>query len=251
MGTIDDVKKMQQEGKSQDEINSFLRQRGISEQEAARYITQANIQDAVVSDNVLSPGAGFSPGGFSSSTAGNFSSVQQDYQLAGQGGYELAGQDEMQPSMLPPQEVQEVGEPQYDAGQYAGYQQQDYAQQYQPYQEALSSDVITEIAEQVVSEKLSLLTDKLEKAIDFRTMAEARISNLNERLLRMEQILDKMQIALLHKVGEYVQDVVSLKTELIETQKSFKAISHGHHASHSGHSHGGEHYTNEGKKHRP
>ncbi len=220
MGAFDDVKMMQQEGKSAEEIKAFLGQRGISGEEAARYISQANIRDAVVADNVPSPSA----------NAG-FSTAQGDYLPSGvQQGY-----DEMQPSMLAPQqETQEVGE-QY-AGEYPSYQQQQdyYGQaQYQPYQEALSSDVITEIAEQVVGEKLSLLGDRLEKAIDFKTIAEAKISNLGERLVRMEQILDKLQIALLHRVGEYVQDVADMKKEIVETQKSFKAISQGHHSSHS------------------
>lgn len=218
MGAFDDVKMMQQEGKSAEEIKAFLGQRGISGEEAARYIAQANIRDAVVADNVPSPSAN---AGFSTA----------------QGGYQAAGgqDDEMQPSMLAPQqETQEVGE-QY-VGEYPAYQQQQdyYGQaQYQPYQEALSSDVITEIAEQVVGEKLSLLGDRLEKAIDFKTIAEAKISNLGERLVRMEQILDKLQIALLHRVGEYVQDVADMKKEIVETQKSFKAISQGHHSSHS------------------
>ena len=180
--------------------------------------------------------------------SGGFAPYSNDYQRptvqirtrGAQGGYQTAGggqDDEMQPSMLAPQqETQEVGE-QY-AGEYPSYQQQqDYygqgGQQYQPYQEALSSDVITEIAEQVVSEKLSFLGDKLEKAIDFKTTAETKISNLGERLVRIEQILDKLQIALLHRVGEYVQDVADMKKEIVETQKSFKAISQGHHSSHS------------------
>lgn len=252
MGTMDDVKMLQQEGKSVDEIKSFLAQRGISGEEASRYISQANIKDAVVS-GVPSP----------SENVG-FPLTQDGYQIAGGQNYE-----EMQPSMLPPQqETQEIGEPQY-SGEYAGYQQQQdyYGQtygQYQPYQESLSSDVISEIAEQVVSEKLSLLNEKLEKAIDFKTTAEARITSLSERLIRIEQILDKLQIALLHKVGEYVQDVADMKKELVETQKSFKVVSHGHHShsqhssggqhaghetSHSGHSH--QHHSAHGGKHRP
>ena len=107
MGAFDDVKIMQQEGKSAEEIKAFLGQRGISGEEAARYIAQANIRGAVVADNVPSP----------SGNAG-FSTAQGGYQTAG-GGQD----DEMQPSMLAPQqESQEVGE-QY-AGEYPSYQQQ-------------------------------------------------------------------------------------------------------------------------------
>ncbi|MFH1290396.1 MAG: hypothetical protein ABIH92_03240, partial [Nanoarchaeota archaeon] len=96
--------------------------------------------------------------------------------------------------------------------------------QYQPYQEAMSSDVITEISEQVVSERLSVLQDKLENVIDMKTVFEAKTSNLDERLRRMEKIIDKMQLSILQKVGEYMTDVKDVKKELEETQKSFSAI---------------------------
>jgi len=106
---------------------------------------------------------------------------------------------------------------------FGGYAADAY-QQYQPYQEAMSSDVITEISEQVVAEKLSAMQDKLEKALDFRTVAEARITSLNERLRRIEGILDRLQLSILQKVGDYVNDVRDIKQELLETQQSFKAI---------------------------
>jgi len=249
MGVLEDIKIMQQEGRPSDEIRTFLEQRGISGEEADRYIAQANIKGAVVADNVPSPS-------FDNS---GFSKTQEDYTSSG-----AAQQDyeEMQPSMLvPQQETQEIGE-QY-SGEYPAYQQQNYYEQaqYQPYQEAISSDVITAIAEQVVDERLSFLNEKLEKAVDFKTTAETKISNLSERLVRIEQILDKLQIALLQKVGEYVQDVADIKKELVETQKSFKTISQGHHMrnpssinQHRGSQHFNEHSShtkNEKGKHRP
>jgi len=109
----------------------------------------------------------------------------------------------------------------YAAGGAGGYDQ------YQPYQETMSSDVITEISEQVVTEKLASIVDKIEKVISFKTTAEAKISSLNERLKRIEQIIDRMQISIMQKVGEYVGDVKDIKREMIETQKSFKKLSGG------------------------
>jgi hypothetical protein len=114
-----------------------------------------------------------------------------------------------------------------DYGQYGGGDQSgsEYAQgDYQPYQEAISSDIVTEVAEQVVSERLAVLQERLEKAIDFRTTADARLVALEDRLVRIEQIMDRLQLSLLQRMGEYVQDVRDVKQELQETQKSFKAI---------------------------
>jgi len=98
----------------------------------------------------------------------------------------------------------------------------------------MSSDVITEISEQVVSERLAALQDRLERVLDMRTVLEARISNINERLKRIEKVIDTLQLSLLQKVGEYVNDVRDIRTEMQETQKSFSALTNkSHHNSHT------------------
>jgi hypothetical protein len=133
----------------------------------------------------------------------------------------------MQPSMLnqPGGEYGQVGQ------EYAGGVQDPYGAEaypmYQPYQEAMSSDVITEISEQIVNERLSALQDKIEKILDMRTVVEANMTNLNDRLKRMEKIVDQMQVSILKKVGEYMTDIQDVKKELEETQKSFVAIQKG------------------------
>jgi hypothetical protein len=149
---------------------------------------------------------------------------EYDQEMVGGGGYSAQPQG------------QEMGAATYPAdldasGGLGGYPQDAYSadayQQYQPYQDAMSSDVITEISEQVVTEKLSVMQDKLEKALDFRTVAETKITSLNERLRRIEGILDRLQLSILQKVGDYVNDVRDIKQELVQTQESFRAIAPG------------------------
>tara|TARA_Y100000310_G_scaffold302882_1_gene340699 strand:+ start:2336 stop:2965 length:630 start_codon:yes stop_codon:yes gene_type:complete len=153
------------------------------------------------------------------------------------------GEEEMQPSILsseaqpeqqqmpveqgeqtplPPQE--QAGQP-YDPYQQQAQPQQQYYEQYQPYQGSLSSDTITEIAEQVLSEKLASIKTQLEKNIDLKSTLQPKIESIDERLSRIESIIDQLQLSLLQKVGEYVTNVSDLKKELHETQKSFKALS--------------------------
>ena len=154
-----------------------------------------------------------------------------------------------------------------EAGQqgYADYQQQQgqdasYAgnaygagtgyQQYQPYQEGMGSDVITEISEQVVDERLSTIKDRVEQAIDFKTAAEAKLNILDKRLKRIEQIIDILQISLIQKVSEYVTDVKDMKNELVETQKSFKALApHAHHSGNSAVHHPSAHHEHANSTH--
>ena len=64
----------------------------------------------------------------------------------------------------------------------------------------------------------------MESIIDIKNTFETKISSIDERLKRMEKIIDRLQLSLLQKVGEYVGDVADIKKEIIETQKSFKSL---------------------------
>ncbi len=158
----------------------------------------------------------------------NAGSYPADYSQQGYSSYQQAGEQN-----------QGYAQEQSGGQQDAGYVQQDAGyQQYQPYQEAMGSDVITEISEQVVDEKLSVMRDRLEEAVDFKSSAEVKLNVLDKRLKRIEQIIDILQISLIQKVSEYVTDIKDVKSELIETQKSFKSI-----APHLRHAHTGEHHA--------
>ena len=40
----------------------------------------------------------------------------------------------------------------------------------------------------------------------------------------MEKIIDRLQLSILQKVGDYLTNVEDIKKELAETQKSFKSM---------------------------
>jgi chromosome segregation ATPase len=137
--------------------------------------------------------------------------------------------EEMQPSMAAPapggvQEQQDYQQYGYqDPNQVQSYQDQAYnGQQYSSY--SPSTDTITEISEQVVSEKLSRIKGDIEKLLDLKSTIDTKIDFLDQRLKRIEATIDKLQLAILQKVGEYVNNVQDLKTNLDETQKSFKSL---------------------------
>jgi hypothetical protein len=138
----------------------------------------------------------------------------------------------MQPSMLSQGMPQAGGEYAAAEGMQDPYGAEAY-QMYQPYQDVMSSDVITEISEQIVNERLSVLHEKIEKILDMKTVVEANMTNLNDRLKRMEKIVDQMQVSILKKVGEYMTDIQDVKQELEETQKSFVAIQNTRPSTHS------------------
>jgi len=290
MGTIDEIKSMQGQGKNDAEIQAALKAKGVTDAAIAEGMSQAKIKDAVgAKPESISPvpGGGGQPpvpdGGQAAPAPGPGGAPTAAGQAPGneppsmgapqgqppsemvQGGapasteYSSAvpkgsvGYEGMQPSMLGGPEGQAQDQGGGDVQEYSsggGYGGGAYPE-YQPYQDAMSSDVIKEIAEQVVGERLAVVQDKMEEAIRFKVPAETKLKNLDERLRKIEQVLDKMQLSILHKVGEYVTDVKDIKHELEETQKSFKSLlPHHHKKAHSGEHRAKKHVKKKGKKKR-
>jgi hypothetical protein len=232
MSVIDDVRQMKASGQNDQAIANSLRQQGIPEREISEAISQADIKAAVSSQDNSFQGSG----------------NQQNEQLGDSGMYEppaylgegqqaSGAYEGMEPSMTSGEQkiggyqdyggaTQDYGDASGGYGEVGGGYGGGGYPEYQQYQEGMSSDVITEIAEQVVGEKMAQMRDSLERTLDFRTVAEAKIEGLNERLRRIEKIIDTLQLSILEKVGEYLGDVKNLKKELLETQKSFKAVHH-------------------------
>ena len=93
-------------------------------------------------------------------------------------------------------------------------------------------------------------------------MMEAKLVHLDERLQRIEKIIDRLQLSIIQKVGEYMINVSDLKKELIETQKSFKTVAYHpqktpshqepvHHHPHQHSQHASPHLEHHHKHHTP
>lgn len=264
---------MRSEGAQDLEIRRNLRQRGLSEREIDDAMAQTSIKEAIgappagadVNDvgedgryapfpETPSPGAARQRG-FSEAiqnSGAEYNSVGGPSQYSAQ----PLAYEGMEPSILgnEPETVENQGisQQQYlsqqDGGGYESYG--NAGEEYQGYQGGMSSDVINEIAEQVVSDKLSLIRDKIEQAVDFKNSAETKLAHLDERLKRIERVIDNLQISVLQRMGEYVSDVKDIKKEMVETQKSFKSLSSEKRARHTSHEHlSGEHARHEHSEH--
>src|SRR3989344_607531 len=207
MTLLEEVRKMQQQGTSDEQVIQLLREKGTSYRDIADALAQTKIKAAVEEPNTIPT-----------------SQFQQD------------GMEGMEPSiMTQPEQPQEnipqptdyypqVPTPGYKESQSqepAKYQQD---QAYNAYAQPVSADMISEISEQIVVEKLSELRKHLEKVIDLKSTFESRIEYLDDRLKRLEKTIDTLQSSVLRKVGDYVTNIQDIKTELIETQKTFAKL---------------------------
>ena len=228
MGILEEVQQMQQSGMGEAEIISRLQEQGVQYRDISEALAQNRIKAAVEGDfNNSAPLADQSADQFSASFANANPNLQPP-----QGMQPSILQTSSQPQSGEGEQAQQEYFPAYDqnapqtaVGNY------DYSQQqgYDYTSAALSSDTITEVSEQIVSEKMSDVRKKMEKLINMKTELEAKTDAMEERLKRIEKVIDTLQSSVLRKVGDYVTNVEDIKRELIESQKTFaKALGSKH-----------------------
>lgn len=216
MALLTEIKRMQGEGKTEQEIITSLKQQGVSPREIVEALGQSKIKEAVGEPEQY--------------TAPSPQDVQQEALMPGTDVIPAQSQ-EMQPAPTMAQEfaptqpapLEQSMQYQYPPAQQVQQQQySEYPQQGQ--QGGISPDTITEISEQVVSEKLAPLRKDIEKVLDLKTTVDSKLEYMDERLKRIEKIIDRLNLSIMQKVGDYMSNIDDIKKELIETQKSFQSL---------------------------
>lgn len=224
MGIIEDIKNMQSQGKNEQDILRTLQQKGYDVKEAAEAIAQAKIKEAVTHEDSTNPQESYSQEiPVQNQNAGMQRSIMSPETEAPQSPSTNNQQEQFQGSAQEQYPVQEqyVSQEQYYPQEQA---YQSYPQQYgQSYSSPSNADAITEIAEQIVLEKIRPIKNEVEKLTSMKNTFETKINYLDERLKRIERIIDRLQLSILQKVGEYMTNVEDLKKEMTETQKTFKS----------------------------
>lgn len=193
MVLIDTVKQMESQGMQDSEIIQKLQEQGFDPREINDSLNQSKIKAAV------------------------------------SGGYETNGQDsvinnasgEMQQSVMSQDQAQQEPQQQYVYPTETYAQPQEY---YQPQSSGLGTETITEIADQIFSEKVSDIKKALNILTDFKTITDAKVSALDARLKRIETIIEKLQSSIIGKVGEFGQAVTEIKDEMSMMQESFSKV---------------------------
>ena len=81
-----------------------------------------------------------------------------------------------------------------------------------------------EVSEQVFSEKIREIQKKVEGMNEFKTLAQTKIEDIANRLKRIETTIDKLQIAILEKIGSYGKNLDGIKKEMSMMQDSFGKV---------------------------
>ena len=190
MGALEQINKMRMDGISDEEIVGRLQEQGVTPKAINDALNQAEIKKAV-------------------------------------GGYGENSPQAPRPQQYAPN-VQDVGE--YSApeeapqsvGQQEYYPQEGYAESYS--QGTSDTGIIMEIAEQIFSEKTQKIQKQIKEVSDFKAIAESKINSLSDRLKRIEDMMDRLQISILEKVGSYGKNIENVQNEMQMMQDSFSKV---------------------------
>jgi len=128
----------------------------------------------------------------------------------------------------PEYQPQEPASSEYQPQEYQNtqneYNQEGYAPQegYDNYGSESGNSI--EVAEQVFDEKSKKLLKQLSELKQFKILSESKIENISERLKKIEDIIDKLQMSILNKIGSYGDDLSSIKKEMGMMQDSFGKV---------------------------
>ena len=203
MGALDQIRQMRQEGFSEQDISDSLQEQGISPNSITDAFSQAKIKDVVEGENEMQEND-FTPGEIplGPETPSPFST----------------------PETYAPQEMPQD---QYYSPQESPYLQPQETESYSPQegytgdQGGFGTDTIIEIAEQVFEEKIKKLSQQISNFREFSAISETKFSNFENRLKKIESIIENLQIKILEKIGSYGQGLESIKKEMTMMQDSF------------------------------
>ncbi|RMD46180.1 hypothetical protein D6829_00180 [Candidatus Pacearchaeota archaeon] len=214
MAALDRILELQQQGYSDEDIVQILRNEGVSTSEIQDALNQARIKSAVSAPVEAAGTEQIQQQPEGSIQPQDYASQPQDYAQAQQ----------------PAQEPQAPQDAQYAqqgySSQYPSQEQSPeayYAQTPQAYDATYSdyysapaydTETISEIAGQVVSERIDEIKKEIEKMGTFRIDAEARIKSINERLKRIEDRIELLVKSVIGKIGEFGENTEVIKKDL-------------------------------------
>jgi len=225
MGILDEINNMKNQGMGEKEIINKLQEKGISPKSIQEGLNQMKIKNAVSAES--SGEEGMEPSIMKNNQNYEAPQITSLYapktQELGQGSEGFYA-----PPPSPPQFQSNQYNDELESSSY-GENQEEYSPQ-EGSEEQLAgaisydTDTLIEIAEQVFSERIKKEQKQIGFLNEFATLAETKIGNAHERIKKIEEIIDKLQAAILEKVGSYGRNLDTIKNEMGMMQESFEKM---------------------------
>ncbi|MBS3084361.1 hypothetical protein J4411_00415 [Candidatus Pacearchaeota archaeon] len=226
MTLTDRILDLKRQGTPDYEIEMRLRNEGVSPMEINDAMNQSKIKEAVSGEG------NYSKKGMVPSIMGGSEEEEKRQE-------EPEEEDTYTPSPAPSQNqtysdysAQEPGQSPYppyysdSSSEEEYYEETPSEENYEnnPQNYPMNSETIIEVAEQVFFEKVKKIEEDLKKLKEFMTVSAPAIEDIDERLKRIEKNFDKMQIAILDRVGSFGKNIDSLKKEVEMVEDSFEKL---------------------------
>ena len=219
MAALEKIMQMKQQGLADPQIIDSLKQEGVSPKEINEALSQSTIKselDPQAPQIPMSPTQEMPPEQMQE--APMTQSGMPPQQLA----QEMPPEQQMQPSIMsqemPPEQMQEA--PMTQPGMP---QQMPQYEEYEP-QQSTDIETINDIAEQIVEEKTDVIKKQITDFTRFKNELSLEVEKINERLSRIENTFNELQMAILKKIGNYGEDIKNIAKEMHETQDSFSKM---------------------------
>ncbi|MFH1311200.1 MAG: hypothetical protein ABIH65_02235 [Nanoarchaeota archaeon] len=233
MSVLEQVIEQMNNGISEDEIASSLREQGVSPDSITEALGQAKIKTAISSEDMNEYNGDVEPSimrpgrAESLPTEGEISDEDltppspSTFQAQREG---LPLHRDVTEEYVPTEEYYSPTQ-QYQQPEYAPqYQQPEYIQQQPEYgypSQTTDTDTMIEIAEQVFSEKIKSIQKHIEDLNELKTLMQSKVENISDRLKRIEVNIDRLQAEILEKVGSYGRGLDNVQKEMSMMQDSF------------------------------
>ena len=204
MTTLDKIMELKQEGVPDDQIYIRLQNEGISPREINDSLNQARIKYAI------------------SNGSQTLNSPYQDQMTNNPAPLPSINQENQIPEAPSPNMYQE----QQDYSNQGYYPETEQYQNYYPespntYSEsdyypsgAQDTQTISEIAEQVVIERTEDIVKRINELTSLSNYAQDKIAEIDRRLKRIEDSIDKLQQAIIEKIGKFGNSTEQIHQDL-------------------------------------
>ena len=190
MGILEQVQQLKAQGIDDFGITSSLQQQGFAPNEISNALAQSQVKNAV----------------------------------SAEGDWEQNPENYSNENYAP--QTQEITQEQYSPQENLGNQQYYYPQEgaSQAGYGDSNTDRLIEIAGQVFEEKISKIQKKVDESYETKEIVNTKLDNIDLRLKKVENVMDKLQIAIIEKVGSYGNMLSGIKKEMTMMQDSFGKV---------------------------
>jgi hypothetical protein len=236
MALLERIESMKQSGMSDGQIVTALKEEGNSPRLISEALSQSRIKMAISQEQT---GGGEFSGMEPSIMAPALDNQEQPAQMPPTPTAPAYAKQYQNPSaqqyqaQYPPQQAVEQQYYPPEAYAQAGYDQtqQQYVQEAYPaqdqqgyYSQVLDVETVRDIAKQEIEEALKKIKEQQSSFEKIKSEMKFEIQNMENRLLRIESVIQEIQSSIIRKMGEYGEAISGISGEVRATQQSFSKI---------------------------